>query len=187
MNQILPAPGVDYPEQLESWVNLPEGKRVFLRPIKPADESSIRDMFYRFSEQTRFFRYHAVIKAMPHNKLQVFCNTDYESEMALVGFVQEGEREEAVAVARYYADPSGKSAEVAFVIRDDWQRLGLGKILFNRLVEIARSKGIERFTAEVLGENRSMLNLFAHSGHPMQSHAEDGVVHVEIDLAEQPE
>ena len=41
-------------------------------------------MFYSFSEQTKYLRYHGTLKAMPHNKLQVFCNVDYDTEMALV-------------------------------------------------------------------------------------------------------
>ena len=53
-----------------------------VRPIRPSDEDYIKAMFYAFSEQTKYLRYHGTLKALPHNKLQVFCNVDYDTEMA---------------------------------------------------------------------------------------------------------
>ena len=85
-------------------------------------------MFYSFSEQTKYLRYHGTLKAMPHNKVQVFCNVDYDTEMALVAVHGSGGHEEIVAVGRYMTNPAKRAAEMAFVVADDWQRKGLGTL-----------------------------------------------------------
>ena len=38
-----------YPDELERWVKLKDGARVFLRPLKLTDEAKLRDMFYKLS------------------------------------------------------------------------------------------------------------------------------------------
>ena len=88
---------------------------------------------------------------------------DYNEEMALIGTIGEPGSEEVVAVGRYLHDAANNTAEVAFVVRDDWQNRGLGKTIFGKLVEIGRERGIERFFAEVLPENIPMLRVFHHS------------------------
>lgn len=178
-NQILPPTRQPYPEELEQTVALRDGRRVFVRPIRPADETLLRELFYSFSERTVYLRFHGPLKSMPHTRLQVFCNVDYDAEMALIA-VQESDGGErvAVATAHYIAAADRRSAEVAFAVRDDWQRQGLGSHLCGRLAEIAAGKGIRRLTAEVLAENTGMLTVFHRSGLQVETAAEAGVVHV---------
>ena len=178
INQILPPATRPYPEELEATVRLRDGREVFVRPIRAADESLLRDMFYKFSERTVYLRFHGPVKAMPHERLQVYCNIDYDSEMALVAIHEEGGRPSAVGTARYIAAPDRRSAEVAFTVQDEWQHKGLGTYLFQRLVQIARGNGIERFTAEVLAENAPMLAVFHRSNLKVTTADEGGVVHV---------
>ncbi|HMQ16070.1 MAG TPA: GNAT family N-acetyltransferase, partial [Phycisphaerae bacterium] len=71
-----------------------------------------------------------------------------------------------------------RGAEVAFTVQDEWQHKGLGTYLFQRLVQIARGNGIERFTAEVLAENAPMLAVFHRSNLKVTTADEGGVVHV---------
>lgn len=177
-NQILPAPMRAYPAEYELTTTLNDGTPVFLRPIRPDDEALIKDMFYSFSEQTIYYRFHHTVKAMPHEKLQIFCNVDYESEMAIVAVVGEGEKEQIIAVARFMTDPARQSAELAFVVRDDWQRKGLGTLLHNQLVRIAYGKGIRRYTADVLVENIGMLKIFHRCGLNIETSTEGDTVHI---------
>jgi len=179
-NQMLPPARKAYPAEFESTATLSDGSRVFVRPIRPDDEPLMREMFYSFTEQTVHLRFHTFVRAMPHDRLQVFCNVDYDTEMALIGLVGEGEEQEVVAVARYIADPAKQVAELAFVIRDDWQRKGLGTYLFCRLTETARSNGISRFEADVLVDNSGMLKIFHRSGLGIRTTTEAGVVHVSM-------
>jgi len=177
-NQIMPPTQHPYPAQYESVVELLDKSKVMIRPIKPDDEPMMKEMFYSFSEKTVYLRYHGKLKAMPHNKLQVFCNIDYRTEMALVGVVGVAGQEEVIAVGRYLTDATESSAEMAFVVRDDYQRKGLGTLLFERLIEIGQENGIQRFHAEVLSENSGMLKIFHRSGLDVETAMEEGVVHV---------
>lgn len=184
-DQIMPPAHRPYPSEYETVVGLRDGTEVLVRPIRPDDEPKVREMFYKFSEQTVYLRYHGQLKAMPHNKLQVFCNVDYDTEMALVGVVGDEERSQIIGVGRYMTDPGKSTAEMAFVVGDDWQRKGLGTYLFRRLVEIARHEGIRRFSADVLAENSGMLKIFHRSGMNVETTTDEGVVHVAMSMPEE--
>jgi acyl-CoA hydrolase/GNAT superfamily N-acetyltransferase len=179
-NQIMPPAQAEYPAQYEETLTLAGGQKVFVRPIRPDDEPLMREMFYRFSEQTKYLRYHAAVKAMPHDKLQVFCNIDYETEMALIGLYGPPGAEEVVGVARYMTDAEHTSAEVAFAVQDSWQRKGLGTYFFERLLRIARERGIHTFHAFVLVENSGMLKIFHRSGLVVETQTEGDVVRVSM-------
>ncbi|HPC22672.1 MAG TPA: GNAT family N-acetyltransferase [Phycisphaerae bacterium] len=186
-NQIMPPPRAPYPAEYETTFKLRNGQEAFVRPIRPDDEPLMRDMFYEFSEQTIYLRYHASVKAMPHNKLQVFCNVDYDTEMALIALTGTPGNERVIGVGRYMTDAAKQSAEVAFTVSDDFQRHGLGTYLFERLVEIAKSKGIRFFHAYVLVENSGMLKIFHRSGLNIETSKEGDVVKVSMTLPETKE
>jgi acyl-CoA hydrolase/GNAT superfamily N-acetyltransferase len=177
-NQIMPPAQAPYPAQYEETLTLRSGENVFVRPIRPDDEPMMREMFYNFSEQTKYLRYHAAIKAMPHDKLQVFCTIDYDTEMALIGLAGPPGAEEVVGVARYMTDAEHATAEVAFAVQDNWQRKGLGTYFLGRLLQIARERGISAFHAYVLVENSGMLKIFHRSGLVVETQTEGDVVRV---------
>ncbi len=180
LNQILPPPKRPYPSQYESSALLRDGTEVRIRPIRPDDEPLMKEMFYSFTQQTVYLRFHSAVKAMPHEQLQLFCNIDYDTEMALVAVVGPVEQEEIIGMGRYLMDPSRESAELAFVVRDDWQRRGLGTVLFQKLIEIGRANGIRTFWADVLVENSGMLKIFHRSGLQIESTKEGNIVHVKM-------
>ena len=185
-NQIMPPAQHPYPAQYETSIGLQDGTSVLIRPIKPDDEPLIKEMFYSFSAKTVYLRYHGQLRSMPHNKLQVFCNVDYQTEMALVGVVGAADNEDIVAVARYMTEATGDSAEMAFVVRDDYQRKGLGTYMFHRLLRIGQEQGIHRFDAEVLTENSGMLKIFHRSGLNVETSTDQGVVHVTMTTPDKP-
>ncbi len=185
-HQIIPARGTVYPEELETMVALETGTDILFRPIKATDDELVKDLFYSFSEKTRFQRFMRVVKAMPHSERQVFCNIDYQQEMAILATLEVESTEEALGVGRYMYDEGTKSAEIAVVVRDDWQGRGIGRHLFERLAEIAKGRGIAKFTASVLVGNEAMMNIFRSVAPHMKSHAEKDVIRVEIDLTKMP-
>ena len=178
-DQILPS-AHPYPAELETSFALKDGTDLIVRPIRPSDEDQIKGMFYSFSEQTKYLRYHGTLKSMPHNRLQVFCNVDYDSEMAIIAVHGEAGMEEIVGVGRYIRNPTQLAAEMAFVVRDDWQRQGVGTHLFNRLIEIGKQAGIRQFNADVLPENSGMLKIFHRSEMTTETMTHEGVVRVHM-------
>ena len=88
----------------------------------------------------------------------------YEEEMAFLEVVGDWEEERVVGSGCYYADPSTNLADVAYMIRPEWQGLGLGTALQQRTTEYAKAHGLRGFSADVLVENKKMLHVFDKSG-----------------------
>ena len=170
-------------DELESEFASKDGMQVHVRPILPTDESLLQDLFYRSSEQTIYLRFMSHIRALPHSRAQGLVDVDYTDQLALVGAIAEGDREVIVAVARYHRDPATNYADSAFMVRDDWQDKGIGGHLLARLIEVARGRGLEGFTADVLVNNTRMLHVFHRCAPgPVQSVIEDGSYHISFSL-----
>ena len=159
------------------------GKPVHMRPVLPTDEDMMRELFYACSEETLYHRFFIKMRAMPHRKLKKFVNIDYVKTMALASVTHEDEHEMIVAVGRYSVDKASNAAEVAFIVRDDWQGQGVGISMFNQLLEVARKRGIARFTADVLHDNARMLHIF-HKCAPtsIESTLEGGIYHLSFSI-----
>ena len=185
---VVPGAGMEKLEELETDFVAENGVDVHFRPIEPTDEPLIQDLFYRCSEQTIYLRFFSYLKAMPHSRAQHLVAVDYDNNLALVGTVQEGQREVIIAVGRYSRDPATNYAECAFIVRDDWQDKGVGRYLIERLMEVARGSGIVGFTADVLIQNTRMLHVFhLCAPGPVQSRIEEGSYHLTFSLYEPEE
>lgn len=169
-----------YPEELERWIDLRGGQRVFMRPLKLTDEPKLREMFYKLSPESIHYRFFRMIKAMPHEKLQEFLRVDYDADMALVVLDSQQEDAEMIAIAHYAKDPRSNFADAAFLIRDDMQGQGIGTALLNTLVEAARSRRIAGLTADVLIGNQGMLRVFHKCGYKVESELLSGAYHLTI-------
>jgi acyl-CoA hydrolase/GNAT superfamily N-acetyltransferase len=161
----------------------PNGKSVHMRPVLPTDEDMMRDLFYACSAETLYHRFFTKVASMPHRKLKKFVNIDYVKNMALVSVIYEDEREMIVAVGRYSVDKASNAAEVAFIVRDDWQGQGVGVAMFNQLLEVARNRGIVTFTADLLHDNTRMLHIFHKCAPtPIESTLEGGIYHLSFSI-----
>jgi acyl-CoA hydrolase/GNAT superfamily N-acetyltransferase len=139
---------------------LRDGTQINFRPIHPTDEPNLRDLFYALSQETIYYRFMSHMKHVPRKEIQNFVYINHRSDVAIVGTVPEAHGDEIVAIGRYYLNEKTNLAEVAFVVRDNWQNRGIGTFLLNYLSELARRNGIGGFTAEVLRENRAMQRVF---------------------------
>ncbi len=181
----LPMRPPTYPEELERWIELKDGTRAFLRPLKLTDEPMLRDMFYRLSPESVHYRFFQVIKSMPHEKLQEFLRIDYEADMALVALTSSTEEDaRMIAIAHYLKEPRSNFAEAAFLVGDDWQGKNIGTQLMATLLEAAQLQGIAGFTAEVLADNRGMLRVFHKCGYAVESRLDGGVYSLKIPFLE---
>ena len=173
-------------ERYETAVILRDGATLRLRPIREADYNKILDFFYRLSHQTVYLRFHHVMTKLSQEEAKYYCTVDYQDSFAFVGIMGEGEEERIIAVGRYYRLPTGDAAEVGFVVEDAYQGRGIGTQLLEQLTVVAREKGIRRFAAEVLGENRNMMKVFLDSGFHIDRQLEYGVYRVVFDIAPSP-
>jgi len=178
----VPYHGLPYPEELETYEELDDAL-VYFRPVKPTDEPMLKDLFYSLSEKSIYYRFMSMKTKMPHRELQPFANIDYDTEMAVVGIVREHDVPVIIAASRYMLDRESNTAEVAFLVRDDWQDRGIGSFLMGYIVKIARQRGIRTFTAEVLSQNTAMLHVFHSTGLKVETKMEEGSCLVRIDLS----
>ncbi|MBU0484199.1 MAG: GNAT family N-acetyltransferase [Proteobacteria bacterium] len=169
-------------QEMKTTMLLDDGTQVSFRPVHPTDEHSMRDLLYTLSQETVYYRFMTHKTQFSHQQVQNFIYIDHRQDVAIVGTVPEAHGEDIVAVGRYFLDPKTNRAEVAFVIRDDWQNHGIGTYLFKHLIALAKRSGIAGFTAEVLRDNRRMQNIFNHCGFRVMSSLDDDVYSFQIDL-----
>jgi acetyltransferase len=170
----------EYPHQYEPRLRLKNGTGVFLRPVMPADSQLIVDMFNKMSPQSIYFRFLRNLSALPENMICKFTHVDYNSESALVAIIQEDGKDAIVAVGRYGYDSDEDITDLAVAVRDDWQHLGLGKSLLQKVVDIAKEHGISRFTCMMDSRNHKIKNILLALGYNVKYFPENGVSRVEI-------
>jgi len=182
--EVLPFPEIEYPEELKRNVTLKDGTKVLLRPIKPSDATLKHHLFYALSKDSVTKRYLGSLKVMPLKRVWPYVTVDYENEMSIVGTVMEEGMESLIAIGSYARIPRTRMAEVSLVVRDDLQNKGLGTILLKYLIEIAKNKGFEGFTAWVLTDNTKMMHIFKKLGYPVKYRIEGNLYHVTVKFQE---
>ena len=168
------------PEEWEADVVLRDGSVAHLRPIRPADADALRRFHNAQSAESIYLRFFAPLKELSDRDVHRFTHVDYHDRVALVATVGA----DIIGVGRYDRLGGSASAEVAFNISDRFQGRGIGSVLLEHLAAIARELGIEKFTAEVLPQNRKMLMVFKDAGYEVTHRVEDGVV--ELSFAIEP-
>jgi len=153
-----------YPAHLETTLELPGGERLLLRPIRPEDAALEVELLESLSAGTRRLRFQGGIRSISPAQLARFTQIDYDREMALVAIDPSGGREREAGVCRYVCLPDGHACEFAIVVADAWQGRGLGRRMMERLIAVARERGIDRMVGYVLAENTGMLELAARLG-----------------------
>lgn len=171
-----------YPSKYETELSLEDGSKVLLRPIKREDAERWLVFVNKLGIHTRYLRFHHVPREMRPEDATYFCTVDYTNTFALVAEVLQRQNTAIIAVGRYYRLPDKRSAEVAFVVEDAYQGMGIGTYLIKLLAKIARDNGIISFEADVLAENENMMAVFKDCGFPMSSELDDGVYHITIFL-----
>jgi len=164
-----------YPEELETYRTTKEGMEVLLRPVRFSDEPLLKDFFYSLSDGSIYRRFISVRADMPHERLQEFVVIDYTREMVILVVIEVDERQIVIGVGQYGIDEQSHTAEVALVVRDDYQNQGVGTTLLSYLTYLAKREGLLGFSAEVLVNNQPMLHLFENSGFAIDKRRETGV------------
>jgi acyl-CoA hydrolase/RimJ/RimL family protein N-acetyltransferase len=176
---------VRYPVELERYDTLRDGTEIFFRPVKPNDEHELSEMLYSLSEKSVQTRYMTHTVTFSHKDVQQLTNINYQQDIAIVGIVPgpSGD-EQIVAMAQYFLDPKTQSAEVAFVVHDEWQQKGMGTYLLDYICKIAKQRGVKRFFAKVMPSNKPMLAIFHNSGYKVNTTFDGEVYNISYDLTD---
>ena len=171
-----------YPSQYEFTTTTKRGMEIFVRPIKPEDAPLLVKLFYALSKKTVYYRFFSPMKSLPPHMLAHFTQIDYDRDMALVAFDQTQPRERMLGVARIMSFPDGKRAEIAVAVGDPWQGEGIGVVLMERLIAIARERGKETLRGYAFRENSHMLGLARKLGFTVSWDHEEGLYEMKTDL-----
>ena len=125
------------------------------------------EMFQNFSEESVRYRFFNIIKDTPHEVRVRYCNIDYDREIGIVAELQNGKRQ-ILGVVRLIAEADGKHGEIAFIVADPWQNLGLGSKMVDYVIEISKEKGLESVYALMLPDNYRAIRLLRKMGFTIQ-------------------
>jgi acyl-CoA hydrolase/GNAT superfamily N-acetyltransferase len=176
----LPECGNLYPAGIDTEQTFKGDIKVRFRAIKPSDEEEMRRLFYRFSDEAVYYRYFSAVKTMPHSRMQEYVNIDFSQIMSIVGIIGEHGHEHIIAEARYIKNRQNLFAEVAFIVDEKYQRLGIATYLYQTLIRLAKEEGLLGFTADVLSSNIEMMKVFSKGGHRTSANLQNGLYEVTI-------
>lgn len=165
-----------YPRGWEADVVLADGSVAHVRPIVPADAPLIETFHSQQSDESIYLRFFAPLRRLSEKDLHRFTHVDYNKRVALVLLIAD----EIAGIGRYDRLPETDfaSAEVAFNVADKHQRRGIGSVLLEHLAAIGQEGGVRLFVADVLPQNRKMINVFQDAGYEVSHEFDDGVIAV---------
>ncbi len=166
-----------YPGEWEADVVLRDGGVAHVRPIRPQDAEAVQRFHAGQSAESIYLRFFAPLQTLSDRDLKRFTEVDHVDRVALVATV--GER--IVGIARYDRT-EGPTADVAFNVADSEQGRGVGSVLLEHLAAAARERGVGRFRADVLPQNRRMLSVFDEAGYEITHRYDDGVISLGFDI-----
>jgi acetyltransferase len=168
-----------YPEEYVRPATLRDGTPVVLRPIKPEDEPMWHELLKMTSPESIRFRFRSLFKSTTHEMAARYCYIDYQREIAIVTETTvQGERK-LIGVGGLSADADHMTAEFAVLVADPWQGRGLGGMLLDYSMQIARTWGVTWVVAETDPANVRMLQLFRRRGFHLSRDFEEDVVRLD--------
>ena len=172
-------------EGYKSTLKLKNGKTAEFRPLLPSDEIAYRNFFYSLQEKTVYLRFFYRMRTFSHEIVQKhWASVDYHKNMSVIGLVQKGGHKEIVAIGSYAYDRK-QVAEIAFVVREDYQGMGIASYLLAVLEQIAKQNNYTRFQASVLRENSAMIRVFKKRYPDLKISAQSGnEVLIEMNLSD---
>jgi acetyltransferase len=172
-----------YPAELDQDLLLEDGTPMRLRPIRPEDEPALQRAFDRLSPETIRMRFFSSMKRLAHATAAQLTQIDYDRDMAFILVEpRTAGSTEIHGVVRLSADPNGERAEFAVVVEDSMTRRGIGRMLMQRIIDYAASRGICEIFGDVLAENGNMLDLCRYLGFQISAIGSAGALRVSLVL-----
>ncbi len=162
---------------------LRDGRKITIRAQQPQDRDALLEAFQRTGDEARYRRFFSPKRALSDGEIARLTDVDFEKHVALVAELSVGGRGAIAGAGRYIASRPG-CAEVAFMVDDGHQGLGIGSLLMRHLVVLARAAGLSALEAEVLADNTAMLKVFERAGLALRTRRDGGVLHLQMALGE---
>jgi RimJ/RimL family protein N-acetyltransferase len=162
---------------------LPDGRKVYLRTIRPADRDTLHAEFLKLSKASVRDRFFSIKVDLTPEELSYFTEVDLALHVALVAEIDQGSARRAVGVGRFVRDQRNpERCEGAITVGEEFQGQGIGRVLLKHLIRCARELGVHRLEASVLPQNRRMTSLLRHTGLPLETSIQDGMLTYSLTL-----
>jgi acetyltransferase len=170
-----------YPSLWQRRIEVKDGWRVYVRPIRPEDEPQLHAFLRRVTPQDLRLRFFAPMKEFTHEFIARLTQLDYARAMAFVAFDEA--TQEMLGVVRIHSDSIYQNGEYAILLRSDLKGRGLGWALMQLMIEYAKSEGLAMISGDVLSENTVMLEMCRHLGFEIKTDPADaGICVVRLKL-----
>jgi acetyltransferase len=161
---------------------LKNGVRVTLRPIRPEDENLIVDFHHKLSDYSvrqRYFEFLSLDERVAHERLIRICFTDYDREWTSVAEIDTDNGKRLIGFARLFLVPGTRIARFVMVIVDEFHNMGLGTLLLQHLMFIAKQENIEKIDAQILSENINMIKICERLGFEISADSDPFITRVQ--------
>lgn len=165
---------------------LPDGRILHIRAIRPGDREKLHEEFHKLSTASVRDRFFNVKLDLTPRELTYFTEVDFSTHVALVAELECEAELRPVGVGRFVRNQQHPDhSEMAITVSDEMHGQGIGKLLLHQLVRCARELGVHRLDASVLPQNRRMTTLLHHTGLPIESKIEDGILTYTMEIQAQ--
>lgn len=170
-----------YPKLWERHLDIKDGRRVFVRPVRPEDEPMYLKFFERVGQDDLRLRFFAPVKEFSHAFIARLTQVDYARAFVLVA-IEEGTGD-MLGEVRLMRDVDRPVGEYAVILRSDMKGQGLGWQLMSFMIAHAEEIGLHEVEGQVLDENTTMLDMCRNLGFKVQADPDEpGVKAVHLDL-----
>jgi acetyltransferase len=171
-----------YPFKYEKDVPLKNGRVIHIRPIRGEDEPALRRFFESLSEESVFFRFGQRRINMPHDHLARLCQVDYDRDLAFLATIP-GDEENIIGDVRLNRFSDLERAELSFVVADKWQGKGVGNLLMDFCIVVAKEIGLKTLLMEVMKSNERMKRFsYKYGFQRLPSGKEDDMEEFELKI-----
>lgn len=139
----------NYPEDLISTYQLPEGINIILRPVQSDDADLIQDFFRHLSSETKHSHFSENFRELSKKLLNKLTHIDYDHEMVLIATHINNGKETMIGMAQYAATLNHDECEVLVIIADEWHNKGIATQLMNLIIDVAKEKDIKKMIATI--------------------------------------
>ena len=161
------------------------GLAATIRALHPEDRERVARAVRQLDRDSIYYRLFSYRNELTEAGLERIMRFDPGSEVALLVTIGEGDGETVIGSGRYIVTLPG-TAEVAFMVEEDYHGRGIASRLLRHLAIVARDSGISTFEADVLADNKPMQKVFTRTGWALRTRREGDAVHVTLTLPGAP-
>jgi acetyltransferase len=163
-----------YPTEWERTIELADGQRVLVRPVRPEDDAMFREFFTHVTDEDLRLRFFQSVRHFSHEFIARLTQLDYARSIALVAVHPDSH--DMLGAVRLHADANYETGEYGILVRSDLKGHGIGWKLMQIMIEYARWQGLKRIEGQVLRENRTMLVMCENLGFRVKPDPDDATV-----------